>query len=118
MLLTLPWKEVGVTVDVPLVLDSYVNVASPWLCNKKRGFSLHDFLWIELWTTWKLRNDIFFGRAVWSGLQMMRQRLLRLLKRWLSLRRKKDMRYPGAGQMPQDHGDQGEGMSPARLGSA
>lgn len=103
----------GVIVDVPVVLDSYVNVASPWLCNKKRGFSLHDFFWInvELWTTWKLINDIFFGHAVWSVLRMMRRRLLRLLKRWRPL-------CPDAGQMPPDHGDQGEGMFPALLSSA
>lgn len=30
------WREVGDIVDFPIVLDSYVNVASLWLCNKKR----------------------------------------------------------------------------------
>ncbi|PNT63787.1 hypothetical protein BRADI_4g20992v3 [Brachypodium distachyon] len=42
-----------------------------------------------MWTMWKFRNDLHFGRVKWSGLQVIWHRLFRLLRRWSILSPKK-----------------------------
>jgi hypothetical protein len=38
-----------------------------------------------MWNSWKMRNEIFFDRLIWSGLQIVWRRIAQLLRKWIPL---------------------------------
>jgi hypothetical protein len=56
----------------------------------------------------EFRNDMYFGRCVWSGLQVIWLRMTKLLKGWTPL---EELKFPGT--MPATDGGETEGSPSA-----
>ncbi|KQK12928.1 hypothetical protein BRADI_1g06902v3 [Brachypodium distachyon] len=74
------WHEMAALLGSNQV-NCYEDVARLWLSNTNHAvFNMISCAF--LWTMWKFRNDMHFGRVNWSGLQIIWHRLVCLLKRW------------------------------------
>lgn len=61
--------------------DSYLDIASCWLCNKK--FLVRNMLTTAvLWAIWKLRNSICFQNVGWRNLKQLWQMAWCMLGSW------------------------------------
>lgn len=77
------WKDIAVMLEKPCV-SCFEAVATWWISNNNKS-TVNVVTSRFMWTIWKFRNDLYFGRMSWSGLQVIWHRLLCLLKRWRSL---------------------------------
>jgi hypothetical protein len=64
--------------------DSYENVARLWISNKK-SYAINMITSAAVWNVWRMKNDIFFGRLIWSDIQMIWRRMAVLIRKWTPL---------------------------------
>jgi hypothetical protein len=64
--------------------STYEQVAGLWVSNKVNGV-LNKMTSAVIWKAWKMRNELFFGRLIWTGMQEIWRRIARLLRRWIPL---------------------------------
>jgi hypothetical protein len=70
-------------IKTPVGLN-YENVARLWISNEK-NCAVNMFTSAIIWNMWKMRNEIFFGKLTWSGIQMVWKRAGNLLRKWMPL---------------------------------
>jgi hypothetical protein len=63
-ILRIMWTEISIILQKEIGL-SFENVARLWVSNKKNVVT-NMVVAAIMWSTWKHRNDMFFGRCIWS----------------------------------------------------
>ncbi|PNT60607.1 hypothetical protein BRADI_5g02068v3 [Brachypodium distachyon] len=79
-IIKLMWHDISIMLNIPAVL-CYEDIAKMWVNNTKLAVA-NMVTSVFMWMVWKFRNDVHFGRILWSGLQVLWHRLFRLLVRW------------------------------------
>jgi hypothetical protein len=59
----------------------YESIARLWLCNKKHGVT-NIVTSAVFWCIWKLRNAMIFQGVAWTGLKLLWQRIVSMLRCW------------------------------------
>jgi hypothetical protein len=77
------WDFVS-TIMKKQVGHDYESVARLWVSNEANG-AVNTLTSAVFWNMWKMRNEIFFGRLIWSGMQSIWRRIARLLRKWMPL---------------------------------
>jgi hypothetical protein len=68
----LVWQEIAL-ITQNRIGESYESVARLWISNKK--ICAIKMTSAIMWNSWKMRNEIYFGRLILSGLQIIWRRI-------------------------------------------
>ena len=75
------WVEVKRILKQDNLDVSYQNIATMWLSEKK--FTIHNTVYAAaLWVLWNTRNDIYFNRSPWLGMQKLWRMTARMMSQW------------------------------------
>ena len=75
------WVELKRILNLSNLLVAYHSIASMWIYEKKN--MIHNTVHaVALWVIWNTRNDIYFNRSPWIGLQKIWRRKACMLSQW------------------------------------
>ena len=73
------WRDINDLADTANIAN-FASMLEWWHSNPNTSIKIYQAA--AMWALWKLRNDMYFGHAMWSNMQGVWERMAPMLSTW------------------------------------